>query len=284
MLRNAGPLVLQFASTLSQLHPFDLIPNITIQHNNVTFSDQFGNILKISTENSGDQITHAYKSHNLPLKFPPGDRYSTDRDLVLNYKYETKVAELDLPKLSKSRILLAKRIHAAIKESSASHSEHLQDNQSLSIYQLYKNQHMITGSNEQHAFTSGQSETDGDRQHTLASGESVPTSKGKEKQVEQPSLVLNVSDSSEQQILQLDFNSTTSQEEKDKMMSEKAASFGEFVVKSARSFFMAEVSIVKSQGLAFASRVFTYMPLLFRPLKTSHEKISCFNYCGFTSV
>jgi len=257
LLQNAGSLVLQFASTLSQLHPFDLIPKITIQCNNVTFGDHFGNIIQISTENSCDQIAHAYQSHNLPLKFPPGDSYSTDNDLVLNYRYETKVAELDLQKLSKSKIQLAKRIHAAIEKSSAGDLEHPQDNQSQYIYQLYKKQQVITGSDGQHAITSGDGQhaiTSGDRQHAITSGESetgggsVSTSKGKEKQVEQPPIILNVSGLPEQQILNVDFDFTVTssqedQEEKDRMMSEKAASFGEFVVKSARSFFMAEVSI-----------------------------------------
>jgi len=173
------------------------------------------------------------------LKFPPGDSYSTDNDLVLNYWYETKVAELDLPKLSKSKIQLAKRIHAAIEKSSAGDLEHPQDNQSQYIYQLYKKQQVITGSDGQHAITSGESET---------GGGSVSTSKGKEKQVEQPPIILNVSGLPEQQILNVDFDFTVTssqedQEEKDRMMSEKAASFREFVVKSARSFFMAEVSI-----------------------------------------
>jgi hypothetical protein len=268
LLENAGPLVLQFGATLSQLHPFDLISTIGVQRTGVTFGDQFGNFVQVSPENNSEQILRAYQSHNLPLTFPPGNASDPNSNLILNYEYRTKITELNLPKLTQPKIELAKRIYNSVKD------DHLElDQQSQEIYQLQQ------------------------RVKSIEDGEP------KGKQILPPdlvlpsNLVLDVTSMSQSQLqlqsqtaFNFDFShiSNLGEEEKEKMISKTVAAYGDFVVKSACSFFTAEVSINSQKpgsGFCILSFHMTFhIHLSFSPLKIWHGKISYFNCCDSISA
>ena len=263
LLENARPLVLQFGATLSQLHPFDLIPTLAVQRTGVTFGDQFGNFVQVSPENNSEQILRAYQSHSLPLTFPPGNASDPNNELILNYEYRTKITELNLPKLTQPKIDLARRIYNSIKDDVP---ELESDRQSQEIYQLQQRVKSIEDGEPK-------------AKQILPSDLALPSD-----------IVLDVtsmsqSQSQSQTLFNFDFShiSNLDEQEKEKMISSTVAAYGDFVVKSARSFFTAEVSINSQKpgsGFCILSFHMTFhIHLSFSPLKIWHGKISYFSCC-----
>jgi hypothetical protein len=254
-LNSIDPLIIELTTAVSKINDFKQVRKLSIKNELVILKDAAGNVVELDTKKHREGISKNYKS-----KLDNSD---------FGYTYKTKMASLPLPQLSKAKIELANRIFALVR---CPRKEY--DQKAQVIYDLYMQGHnqIIAQSSTKNILdffgsNSGNDAPNPNNTNDVSNLDNRNVASNPDNSNDAPNLdnrndtpnpdnsednSNNASDpdnSNNDPNFELSLGpfisdlQKLSPEEKEERISQKAAAFREFIVKSVELFYIASVSI-----------------------------------------